>query len=219
MRIGIAEDIALLRGGMAAILEQHGHAVLWAAADANELRARLGADESDGLDLLIADVRMPPRNTDDGLRAAVDLRAHRPGIGILILSQYLGNEYARTLLATAPDAGAGTGYLLKERIGRVSDFLTAVETVGAGGVSIDPKVIAHLIASESAAVPLSALTERERNVLALMAEGATNEQITERLHLSTATVERHISSIFAGLGLHDHPGNKRVLAVLEHLKN
>lgn len=220
MKIGIAEDVALLRAGIAAILEQHGHTVLWTAADADELRKRLAHNnESTAIDLLIADVRMPPHNVDDGLQAAVELRTHQPGIGVLILSQHLGNEYARTLLATAPDAAGGTGYLLKERVGRVSDFVTAVETVGTGGISIDPKVIAHLVNSHTAAVPLSTLTPREKEVLTLMAEGATNEQITGRLHLSAATIERHISSIFTKLGLQGHPGNKRVLAVLEQLRN
>lgn len=219
MRIGIAEDVALLRAGIAAILQQHGHTVLWTAADADELRARLSdSDESKHLDLLIADVRMPPLNTDDGLRVAVDLRTHRPGIGILILSQHLGNDYARTLLATAPNAEGGTGYLLKERVGRVSGFLAAVASVATGGVSIDSKVVAHLLDSRTVAGPLAALTGREREVLSLMAEGSTNEQITCRLHLSAATVERHISSIFTKFELQHHPGNKRVLAVLEHLK-
>jgi DNA-binding NarL/FixJ family response regulator len=220
MKIGIAEDVALLRAGIAAVLEQHGHSVLWTAADADELRNRLSCnDTGSAVDLLITDVRMPPKDTDDGLRVAVDLRAHRPGVGVLILSQHLGNEYARTLLATAPEAAGGTGYLLKERVGRVSDFLAAVETVGTGGISIDPKVIAHLVNSQTAAGPLSTLTPREKDVLTLMAEGATNEQITSRLHLSAATIERHISSIFTKLGLQGHPGNKRVLAVLEHLRS
>lgn len=219
MRIGVAEDVALLRAGIVALLEQHGHTVLWAAADADELRARLSeAGKGDDLDLLITDVRMPPRGTDDGLRVAVGLRTQRPRVGILILSQHLGNEYAKTLLATAPNAAGGTGYLLKERVGRVSDFLSAVESVGTGGVRIDPKVIAHLLDTQDVTGPLANLTDRERHVLACMAEGSTNEQITERLHVSAATVERHISSIFMKLGLQDHPGNKRVLAVLEHLR-
>lgn len=220
MRIGIAEDVALLRAGIVAILQQHGNTVLWEAADADELRARLAESEaSGGIDLLIADVRMPPTNTDDGLRAAVDLRTRRPKIGILILSQHLGNEYARTLLATAPNAAGGTGYLLKERIGRVSDFLSAVESVAKGGLSIDPKVVAHLIEVQHRSGHLSMLNDRERLVLSLMAEGSTNDLITGRLHLSAATVERYISNIFTKLGLQDQPGNKRVLAVLEYLKS
>lgn len=163
MKIGIAEDVALLREGIAAILQQSGHTVLWTAEDADELRARLAeSGESESLDLLIADVRMPPLNTDDGLRVAVELRSSRPEIGILILSQYLGNDYARTLLATAPNAEGGTGYLLKERVGRVSDFLAAVESVATGGVSIDPKVVAHLLDSRTVAGPLAMLTDRER---------------------------------------------------------
>lgn len=220
MRIGVAEDVALLREGIAAILEQHGHIVAWTVEDADRLRAQLGT--ADDIDLLIADVRMPPHNTDDGPRAAVDLRARRPTVGILILSQHLGNEYARSLLATAPDAPdapGGTGYQLKERVGRVADFIHSVETVGAGGVSIDPKVIAHLMQERADHGPLDTLGDREREVLALMAEGQTNEQIAQTLHFSPATVERHISAIFTKLALNTHPGNKRVLAVLEYLRD
>lgn len=139
-------------------------------------------------------------------------------MGIMVLSQHLGNEYARRLLATAPDAPGGTGYLLKERVGRVADFLTAVDTIGGGGVSIDPIVIAHLISDQPSSAPTKDLGERERDVLALMAEGHTNEQIAAALHFGAATIERHISNIFAKLGLQAHPGNKRVLAVLEYLR-
>lgn len=219
MRIAIAEDVVLLRAGITALLEQHGHTIAWTAQDANELRTALNQNSSTaGLDLLIADVRMPPNNTDDGLRAAVELRTRLPEISILILSQYLGNEYARTLLATAPEAEGGTGYVLKERIGRIDDFLTTIDTVGRGGVSIDPKVVAHLIDAHAGHGPLARLTARERDVLTLMAEGNTNDQILRQLHYSAATVERHISSIFTKLGLDEHPGNKRVLAVLEYLR-
>lgn len=217
MRIGVAEDVALLREGIAAILEQHGHAVVWTVEDADRLRAQLGT--ADDIDLLIADVRMPPHNTDDGLRVAVELRARRPTVGILVLSQHLGNEYARSLLATAPDAPGGTGYQLKERVGRIADFIHSVETVGAGGVSIDPKVIAYLMEERSHQGALGALGDREREVLALMAEGQTNEQIAQNLHFSPATVERRVSAIFTKLDLHAHPGNKRILAVLEYLRN
>lgn len=217
MKIGLAEDVTLLREGIAAILTAAGHHILWSVADADELAARLD-NGTDLPDLLIADVRMPPTDTDDGLRVAVDLRARHPEIGILILSQHLGNEYAKTLLATTPDAKGGTGYLLKERVGRVADFLDAIEAIGEGGVSIDPKVVAHLLDPKSATGPLDALSEREHAVLSLMAEGQTNEQISRMLHLSAATVERHIGTIFTTLGLHSKAGNRRVLAVLEHLR-
>lgn len=217
MRIGLAEDVTLLREGIAAILTATGHHILWSVADADELAARLDND-ADLPDLLIADVRMPPTDTDDGIRVAVDLRARHPEIGILILSQHLGNEYAKTLLSTAPDAEGGTGYLLKERVGRVADFLATIEVIGEGGISIDPKVVAHLLDPKASNGALEALSEREHTVLALMAEGRTNEQISRMLHLSAATVERHISTIFTALGLHSKAGNRRVLAVLEHLR-
>ncbi|SJN15635.1 two-component system response regulator [Microbacterium esteraromaticum] len=219
MRIGIAEDVALLREGITSLLEQHGHTVLWSVSDANELRARMHTPADDQMpELLIVDVRMPPDNTDDGLRAAVDIRKNHSAIAIMILSQHLGNEYAKELLAGAPEASGGTGYLLKERVGRVTDFLTAIDTVGNGGVSIDPKVVAALLDAGPARGTLATLTDREREVLAHMAEGHTNEQITKLLHLSAPTIERHISSIFTKLNLSEHSGNKRVLAVLEHIK-
>lgn len=219
MRIGIAEDVTLLREGITSLLEQHEHTVLWSASDANELRARMHAPADDETpELLIVDIRMPPDNTDDGLRAAVDIRKNHPEIAIMILSQHLGNEYAKELLTGAPETSGGTGYLLKERVGRVTDFLTAIDTVSQGGVSIDPKVVAALLDSGHGHGALATLTDREREVLAHMAEGHTNEQITKLLHLSTPTIERHISSIFTKLNLSEHPGNKRVLAVLEYLK-
>ncbi|SJN15611.1 two-component system response regulator [Microbacterium esteraromaticum] len=219
MRIGIAEDVALLREGITALLEQHGHTVLWSVGDASELLARMHNPAPEVTpELLIVDVRMPPENTDDGLRAAVEIRRQNPELAIMILSQHLGNEYAKELLATAPDSGGGTGYLLKERVGRVADFLNAIDVLGHGGVSIDPKVVAALLASHSTGGILATLTNRERDTLALMAEGHTNEQITKFLHLSAPTIERHISSIFTKLDLSEHPGNKRVLAVLEYLK-
>ena len=220
MRIGIAEDVALLREGTTYLLEQHGHAVLWSVRDANELRARMRTSADDETpELLIVDVRMPPNDTDDGLRAAVDIRRNHPEIAIMILSQHLGNEYAKELLTGTTEASGGTGYLLKERVGRVTDFLTAIDTVGNGGVSVDPKVVAALLDAGPGRGALATLTNREREVLAHMAEGRTNEQITTRLHLSVPTIERHISGIFTKLNLSEHPGNKRVLAVLEYLKN
>lgn len=219
MRIGIAEDVALLREGIISLLEQHRHTVLWSVNDADELRARMHTPADDqSPELLIVDVRMPPDNTDDGLRAAVDIRRRHPEVAIMILSQHLGNEYAKELLTGAPEASGGTGYLLKERVGRVTDFLTAIDTVGNGGVSIDPKVVTALLDTAPRRGALATLTDREREVLAHMAEGHTNEQITKLLHLSAPTIERYISSIFTKLDLSEHSGNKRVLAVLEHIK-
>jgi DNA-binding NarL/FixJ family response regulator len=219
MKIAIAEDVALLREGIAAILEQNGHTVLWSVADATALRGRFWPSPDAELpDVLIADVRMPPDESDDGLRAAVAIRREFPQIGILILSQHLGNEYAKELLSTAPEAPGGTGYLLKERVGRVSEFLSALDAIGHGGVSIDSKVIAHLLNTVAPSVSLAALAPREQEVLQLMAEGRTNSQIGDELYLSAPTVEKHIGSIFLKLGFQRTDGNKRVLAVLEYLR-
>lgn len=219
MRIGIAEDVTLLREGITAILNQNGHTVLWSVGDAGSLLARMRNPAPEATpELLIVDVRMPPDNTDDGLRVAIEIRRNAPQIAIMILSQYLGNEYARQLLATAPDSAGGTGYLLKERVGRITDFLNAVEVLGRGGVSIDSKVVAALLSAQPAGGVLAAFSDREREILALMAQGQTNDQITRQVHLSIPTVERHISSIFTKLNLNEKPGNKRVLAVLEYLK-
>lgn len=219
MKIGIAEDVTLLREGIRSILQDAAHDVVWTASDATELRARFKNNPvlEDLPDLVIVDVRMPPGHTDDGLRAAIAIRDEYPHIGILVVSQYLGNEYARELLDTAPESDGGTGYLLKERIGRIDDFLAAVETVGSGGVTIDPKVIAHLLALPQRAAPLSFLTDRESEVLHLVAAGHTNAQIEAVLFLSAPTVEKHVGSIFTKLGLHPGVGNRRILAVLHYL--
>lgn len=213
MRIGVAEDVLLMREGIVAILERGGHDVVWQAGDAGELLARFEAGEAP--DVMVTDVRMPPNGVDDGLRAACAVRDRWPGVGILVLSQYLGNEYARQLLLTAPEATGGTGYLLKERVGRVAEFLEAVDALSRGEVRIDPRVVAHLMAAPSA---IAQLTEREHQVLALVAQGRTNTQIARELFLGLATVERHVGSIFARLGLPPGAGNRRVLAVLEYLK-
>ncbi|MFP7761851.1 response regulator transcription factor [Marisediminicola sp. LYQ85] len=219
MRIGVAEDVTLLREGIRSILQDAGHDVLWTVSDATELRFRFENHPAPETrpELLIVDVRMPPGHTDDGLRAAIAIRSGYPQIGILVVSQYLGNEYAKELLGSAPESNGGTGYLLKERIGRIGDFLEAVETVGAGGTTIDPKVVAHLLALPKRAVPLSGLTDRESEVLRFVAAGRTNSQIEAALHLSAPTVEKHVSSIFMKLGLHSGDGNRRILAVLHYL--
>ncbi|OUE20395.1 Transcriptional regulatory protein DegU [Clavibacter michiganensis] len=218
MRIAIAEDVPLLREGMAAILSRAGHEVIWTTGDADAVRALLSDATGRGVpDLLIVDVRMPPRNADDGLRAAVDLRVDRPGVGILVVSQHIGNAYARELLATAPGSSGGTGYLLKERIGDIAQFLDAVDVVAAGGTVIDDKVVAQLLATPTSRRRMDPLTARESEVLALVAEGRTNHQIERRLHLSAPTVEKHVSSIFQKSGLTAESGNRRVLAVLRYL--
>ena len=193
--------------------------MLWAVPDADQLRARFdGSVSADVIpDVLVVDVRMPPGNTDDGLRAAVEIRTSHPAVGILVISQYLGNEYARELLDTAPRSSGGTGYLLKERIGYLDEFLASVRTVADGGVVIDPKVIEHLLALPRRSMPIAALTVREAEVLRLVAAGLTNAQIEQEMHLSSPTVEKHVGSIFGKLGLHADAGNRRILAVLHYL--
>ncbi len=218
MRIAIAEDDVLMRQGIGAVLVSGGHQVVWEAANAEAVLPSVARDRPD---VVITDVRMPPRHADDGLRAAVAVRARFPEVGILVLSQYMGNDYARALLAGAGRAGAsggsgGTGYLLKESVGRVSRFREAVEAIGRGEIVIDPRVVSRLLARDDP--PVKRLTDREREVLAWVASGRTNAQIAHGLHLSAATVERTLSHVFDAFGLAEVDGNRRVLAVLEYLR-
>ena len=220
MRILLADDAALLREGLAGLLTTAGHEVVAQVADADALREEVGRLAAAGElpDVVVTDVRMPPTGTDDGLRAALGVREEFPDAGILVLSQYVGNEYARRLLAGAHGNSGGTGYLLKESVGRISQFLSAVEEVGAGGVSIDPRVVTELFA-RPAASPLDELSPRHREVLELVAQGRTNAQIARELYVSRATLERLVSQIFVSLGLSEQDGNRRVLAVLEYLRS
>jgi DNA-binding NarL/FixJ family response regulator len=217
MRLLVADDAALIRAGLVGLLERAGHQVVAEAADAPELVAqcrRLAATE--GLpDLVIADVRMPPSMTDDGLRAAVQLREACPGLPVLMLSQYVAPAYAATLLEGG--ASAGLGYLLKERVGRVADFLRSAELVAAGGVVIDPEVVGQLLNARRGDPVLGRLTPRELEVLALMANGASNSQIAERLVVTPAAVAKHVANIFAKLDLGPSEDNRRVRAVLAYL--
>lgn len=213
MRIAVAEDVLLMRQGIVAILGAGGHEVIWEAADASEILPRCLETPPE---VLVTDVRMPPGNSDDGLRAALAVRSRLPNVGILVLSQYVGNEYARKLLASAPDVLGGTGYLLKESVGRVSSFLESLDRVARGEVDIDPKVVAHLLERDRS--PIARLTPRQREVLELLAQGRTNAQIAEALFISPATLERTISQIFTALGVSEAEGNRRVLAVLEYLR-
>jgi len=167
---------------------------------------------------VVYDLPESRRSERDGLRAALGVREEFPDAGILVLSQYVGNEYARRLLAGAHGNSGGTGYLLKESVGRISQFLSAVEEVGAGGVSIDPRVVTELFA-RPAASPLDELSPRHREVLELVAQGRTNAQIARELYVSRATLERLVSQIFVSLGLSEQDGNRRVLAVLEYLRS
>ena len=213
MRIVIAEDAVLLRAGLTHLLVDAGEDVV-AAVDNGD--ALLVAVERHRPDLAIVDVRMPPSHTDEGLRAALAIRARWPQVGILVLSQYVEERYATELLAGDT---AGVGYLLKDRVADVSDFLSAVRRVGDGGTALDPEVVAQLLARARRRDPLAQLTPRERDVLALMAEGRSNAAIAQALVVSDGAVEKHVSNIFTKLDLspteHDH---RRVLAVLRWME-
>ncbi len=212
MRILIAEDSVLLRAGLIRLLADAGEEVIAAVGDATTL---LVAVERHAPDLAIVDVRMPPTNTDDGLRAALEIRARWPQIGILVLSQYVEERYATELLS---DETAGLGYLLKDRIADVGDFIDAVRRVGAGGTALDAEVIAQLLARTRRRDPLADLSPREREVLGLMAEGLSNSAIAESLVVNDSTVEKHVTNIFSKLGLPPADGShRRVLAVLRWL--
>jgi DNA-binding NarL/FixJ family response regulator len=212
MRILIAEDSVLLRAGLIRLLVDAGQDVIAAVGDAEQL---LEAVERHLPDLAIVDVRMPPTNTDDGIRAALAIRSRWPAVGILVLSQYVEEQYASELLA---DGTESLGYLLKDRVADVSDFLGAVERVGAGGTALDPEVVAQLLARSRRRDPLDSLSPREREVLGLMAEGRSNAAIAAALVVNDSTVEKHVTNIFLKLDL--PPANRdhrRVLAVLRWL--
>jgi len=212
VRVVIAEDSVLLRAGLTRLLADADHEVVATVGDAETL---LDVVERHEPDLAVVDVRMPPTHTDDGLRAALQIRARWPKIGILVLSQYVEETYATELLANDT---AGLGYLLKDRIADVAEFLTAVRRVGEGGTALDPEVVAQLLARTRRRDPLDRLSPRERQVLGLMAEGRTNNAIARELVVSDGAVEKHVSNIFTKLDLppteHDH---RRVLAVLRWL--
>ena len=212
MRIVIAEDAALFRAGLARLLQDEGHQVCAAVADGD---AMLTAAARDHPDIVIADVRMPPTYTDEGLRAALELRRTHPGTGVLVLSQYIETRYAARLLHGSP---AGVGYLLKDRVADVTEFTDAVRRVGAGGTALDREVVSQLLVASRHAGDLDPLTPRERDVLALMAEGRSNAGIATALVLTLGTVEKHVASIFGKLGLPaSDSDNRRVLAVLRYL--
>jgi DNA-binding NarL/FixJ family response regulator len=213
VRIVIAEDSVLLRAGLTRILDDAGEEVVATVGDADSLLVAVARHLPH---LAIVDVRMPPTHTDDGLRAAIAIRSAHPEIGILVLSQYVAERYATDLLANDT---TGLGYLLKDRIADVGDFLGAVRRVGAGGTALDPEVVAQLLARARRQDPLERLTPREREVLALMAEGRSNPAIARTLVVSDKAVEKHVSNIFMKLDLppadDDH---RRVLAVLQWTK-
>ncbi|MFI6639925.1 response regulator [Streptomyces sp. NPDC050504] len=212
MRVILAEDSTLLREGLVRLLAEEGHEVVAAVGDAEALLAAVEADQPD---VVVADVRMPPTHTDEGLRAALEIRRTRPGIGVLVLSQYVEKRYATELLTGESE---GVGYLLKDRVVQVDEFLDALERVGAGQAAFDPDVVRQLLKRTSLADPLAGLTERERAVLAEMAQGYTNAAIAQRLHISLSGVEKHINAIFDKLELSGNSGySRRVLAVLRYL--
>lgn len=211
MRIVICEDSVLLREGLVRLLEDAGHDVVAALPDADGLAPAVTASSPD---LAIVDVRMPPTFTDEGIQAAVRLRAEHPRVAVLVLSQYVEERYAADLIAS----GGAFGYLLKDRVADVTDFLASVDAIGSGATVLDPEVVAQLLTRRGRDARMERLTTRERAVLALMAEGRSNQSIAGALHLSIGGVEKHISSLFAKLGLeHDDGDNRRVLAVLAHL--
>jgi DNA-binding NarL/FixJ family response regulator len=213
MRIVIADDAVLLREGAARLLEDAGHEVVAQAGDADDLLRRVRAHKPD---VAIIDVRMPPDNVDDGLRAALTIRDELPEVGILLLSQYVEDRYLGELLG---GGAQGVGYLLKDRLAEVERLTEAIDRVAAGGSVLDPEVVAQMLGRAREQGPLDSLTEREREVLGRMAEGRTNRAIAEELFVSERAVERHVTSIFSKLDLpageQDH---RRVLAVLAYLR-
>jgi DNA-binding NarL/FixJ family response regulator len=214
MRVVIAEDAAIMRDGLTGILIRHGHDVVAAVGDATALRA---AVEEHRPDVAIIDVRMPPTHTDEGLRAAGAIRRDFPGTGVLAFSQYIEAHAAAELLSTAPN---GVGYLLKDRVADVSDFIDAVTRVAAGGTVLDPEVVAQLLNAGRRRDALAALTPREREVLALLAQGRSNAAIAAGLFISPKVVEKHIASIFDKLGLAPSEiDNRRVLAAIRYLQS
>ncbi|MEN3361103.1 MAG: hypothetical protein V7637_5085 [Mycobacteriales bacterium] len=213
MRVLIAEDSVLLRAGLARLLADEGFDVAGTVHDGPSLVKAAAALRPD---VAIVDIRMPPTHTDEGLRAALEVRRTMPEIGIMILSQYVEERYALELIETNP---AGVGYLLKDRVVEVDEFLAALHRVDQGGTVLDSEVVGQLLGRRRRKSPLDTLTPREREVLALLAEGRTNASIAKQLFITDRAVEKHITNIFAKLQLPDSPDDhRRVLAALTHLR-
>ncbi|HET6530330.1 MAG TPA: response regulator transcription factor [Actinoplanes sp.] len=214
MRVVIADDAVLLREGLVRLVEENGHAVVAAVGDGPGLVAAISEHRPD---VSIVDVRMPPSHTDEGLRAAVQARGLVPGTPILVLSQYVEVSYADDLLA---DRAGAVGYLLKDRVSEVADFLDALARVAGGGTVLDPEVVGQLLVRRRRDDPLRNLTPREREVLALMAEGRSNTAIARRIFVTEGAVEKHVRNIFTKLDLSpDDEQHRRVLAVLAYLRS
>jgi len=218
MRIVVAEDSAVVRAGLVEILTDRGHEVAAAVGDADALRAAVAEHRPD---VAVVDVRMPPGHTDEGLRAAIAIRRDHPRVGILVFSQYVETRYAADLLGKRSARGAaGVGYLLKDRVANVGEFVDALARVAAGGTALDPEVVTGLLGASRHASALATLTSRERDVLGLMAEGRSNSAIAGLLVISERAVEKHISNIFTKLGLPPSDADhRRVLAVLAYLES
>jgi DNA-binding NarL/FixJ family response regulator len=218
MRIVVAEDSAVVRAGLVEILTDRGHEVAAAVGDADALRAAVAEHRPD---VAVVDVRMPPGHTDEGLRAAIAIRRDHPRVGILVFSQYVETRYAADLLGKRSGRGAaGIGYLLKDRVANVGEFVDALARVAAGGTALDPEVVTGLLGASRHASALATLTSRERDVLGLMAEGRSNSAIAGLLVISERAVEKHISNIFTKLGLPPSDADhRRVLAVLAYLES
>jgi DNA-binding NarL/FixJ family response regulator len=213
IRVVVGEDQPIVREGIVHVLQDSGFEVVGTAEDARDLVRITGAQRPD---VVVTDIQMPPDNTDDGLRAALEIRATVPSVGVLVLSQFLEDRYAMDLVA---DSAEGVGYLLKENISDLRMFTEAVRRVASGGSALDPNVVARLVGRKRKAGPLDNLTPRERDVLALVAEGRSNAGVAQELVVSVAAVERHVTSIFDKLGLHQSPEqHRRVLAVLKYLR-
>jgi len=212
VRILICEDSVLLREGLVRLLADDGHEVVAALPSGDGLDAAVANEKPD---LCILDVRLPPTWTDEGIRAAIALRSRHPGLAVLVLSQYVEERYASDLIA---DGQGALGYLLKDRVADVADFLGAVASIARGSTVLDPEVVAQLLTRRRRDERLQSLTERERAVLALIAEGRSNQAIAAALFVSEASVEKYITAIFTKLGLEqDETGNRRVIAALVHL--